>query len=351
MLLQSFATSVSGAHQIEGRVRLSHHVLELDDGHQVGLTVGGGGVPLVFLHGLALNHRAYLEMLRHLAGMGFLVVAIDAAGHGDTDALRSHNTRVADFAELTVRVVDALGIAQAVFVGHSMGGRMVIELAASAPERVLAAVLLNAAAGARFDRLLAGMTGPAPRAIRGFLTLLRGTGHEVTGVSVARVIHWARCLSNAVSENFRRPMGPVRALRALLRSTDSTAPLRVMRDYGIPTLVFHGDEDFIVPFETAHDVAEDSGGTLYPLYGAGHSWMIADPQHASDTLRHLIGAELGEALRGAASALGIRHWRDSTVWERALIAPQAVIRHLNSAQVSVLDHPHYPPVRRLQPAV
>jgi pimeloyl-ACP methyl ester carboxylesterase len=47
-----------------------------------------------------------------------------------------------------VRTLEALGIEKAVFMGHSMGGRMIIQLATIAPERVLAAVLLDAAAGA-----------------------------------------------------------------------------------------------------------------------------------------------------------------------------------------------------------
>ena len=65
------------------RIRLRHHIVELDDGHEVGVSVGGQGAPLVFLHGLVLSRRAYLRMLSRVAGLGFQVVAIDAAGHGD----------------------------------------------------------------------------------------------------------------------------------------------------------------------------------------------------------------------------------------------------------------------------
>jgi pimeloyl-ACP methyl ester carboxylesterase len=348
MLLQSFATSGSGAHAIEGPVRLSHHVLELRDGHQVGLTVGGRGVPLIFVHGLALDHRAYLDMLERVASMGFLVVAIDTAGHGDTDALRTRKARVADFAELTLRVIDFLGIQQAVFVGHSFGGRMVIELAARAPELVLAAVLFNPAAGAWFDQMLSDIAGPAPRKVAALLALLRGGSHDLGGFGFGRVVHWARCLTSAVRSNFRHPMALVRAVRALLRSTDSTTRLRTMRDQGIPTVVLHSDNDFIVPFETAYHVAEDSGGALYPLYGSGHSWMIADPQQGADALRHLIGAELGYALRQAADPLGIPDWRDGASWERALISPNALIRRLHGIEL-VEERPQQLP--ELRPAV
>lgn len=40
------------------RIRLSHHVVELDDGRRIGLSVDGRGVPLLFMHG-PLSRRAY----------------------------------------------------------------------------------------------------------------------------------------------------------------------------------------------------------------------------------------------------------------------------------------------------
>jgi pimeloyl-ACP methyl ester carboxylesterase len=57
---------------------LRHHVIKLADGHLVGVSLAGGGVPLVFLHGIALNTKIYARMLRDLPQLGFLVVAIDA---------------------------------------------------------------------------------------------------------------------------------------------------------------------------------------------------------------------------------------------------------------------------------
>ncbi len=99
------------------RIRLTHHLLELQDGHRVGVSVGGAGVPLVFMHGLALSRRAYVRMLSRVAGLGFLVVAIDAAGHGDTHNLPRQAADLADRVDLTVRTLDALGVRQAVFAG------------------------------------------------------------------------------------------------------------------------------------------------------------------------------------------------------------------------------------------
>ena len=76
----------------------------------VGVSVGGHGVPLVFLHGLGLSGRAYVRLLSRLAGMGFLVVALDAAGHGGTPKLPRSAADLTHRVDLTVRTPDALGI-------------------------------------------------------------------------------------------------------------------------------------------------------------------------------------------------------------------------------------------------
>jgi pimeloyl-ACP methyl ester carboxylesterase len=337
MLHLSLPSNAPKPHEIQRRTDLSHHVFALDDGHKVGVSIGGRGVPLVFLHGLALNRRAYLEMLSEVAGLGFLVVAIDVAGHGDTDEFGSRKTQLAEFAALTLRTLDFLGVEKAVFVGHSLGGRIAIDLAASAPERVLATVLLNAAAGASFDRMLAAVGGPPSQAVGAIMAMLRGTGQDLTRVDITRASGLARTLTNALIDNLRRPLGPAKAALAAMQSPYSTAQLRQMRDHGIPTMVLHGDMDFMVPFQSARDMAAEAGASLWQLYGACHSWMLANPQHGVGALRRLVAGELGNALGCAAEKLGIPDWRETAAWERALIAPQALIRQLDGQQRSETD--------------
>jgi len=73
----------------------------------------------------------------------FRIVAPDLRGHG-----RSTSEPPWTFAQHVddlVETVDALGISKADWVGHSFGGRLVLELAARRPERVRRAVLLDPA--------------------------------------------------------------------------------------------------------------------------------------------------------------------------------------------------------------
>ncbi len=298
-------TSVAAQPVTATRVRLSHHVMTLDDGHKVGVTVGGQGVPLVFLHGIALSGRAYIRLLSRLAGMGFLVVALDAAGHGVTPNLPRRAADLSDRVDLTLRALDALGIRKAVFMGHSMGGRMIVQLAAIAPERVLAAVLLNAAAGSPFDESI----GTPVRSPRWAAQALVNAAYDAPGdprrLTAAERRRYMRQMAGALARNVRTPLGLPGAVRAIMTSGDYRPMLEAMREHGVPTIVVHGENDLVVPFESALDMAERADGALYRVPGAYHSWMLANPRHGADMVRQLLNAELGEALRETARAHGI----------------------------------------------
>lgn len=328
-------TSVVPAEASERRIRLTHHLLELDDGHRVGVSVGGAGVPLVFMHGLALSRRAYLRMLSRVAGLGVLVIAIDAAGHGDTRDLPRDAGDLAARVELTLRTLDALGVRQAIFAGHSMGGRMTIQLAAVAPERVLAAVLLDAAAGARFDESVPGVLRSPRKALRAVFGAAYDTYKDRLRLQAADRGGYLRMLAAVAGRNARHPAAVAGAARAIMRSGDYTSMLHVMREQQIPTMVVHGENDLIVPFGCALDMADDVDATLYKVPGAYHSWMIANPRQGADALRQLLQGQLGEVLRDTADAVGVRAVDDAAAWERALLQPDALVLELNGGSDEV----------------
>jgi pimeloyl-ACP methyl ester carboxylesterase len=337
--------------QTDRRIRLTHHVLTLDDGHQVGVSVGGRGVPLVFMHGLALSRRAYVRLLSRFAGLGFLVVAIDAAGHGDTRNLPRDAGEFADRVDLTVRALDALGIRQAVVAGHSMGGRMAIQLAAVAPDRVLAAVLFDAAAGASFDQAVTSVLRSPRQAMRAVLGMALDL--DAYRLGVAERSRYMRMLASVMIGNVRRPSGVTGAARAIIQSGDYTPLLRAMRDQHVATMVLHGEKDMVVPFDSARDIAEEADATLYQVPRAYHSWMIANPSHGADSLRQLLNGELGEVLRSAADLFGIEDWHDVAAWDEALLAPDAPVRELATDKVVELgvaapEHVEMELVRRPQ---
>jgi lipase len=99
--------------------------------------------PLVCLHGVTAHARRFRKLAEERLAARFRVLAPDLRGHG-----RSGWEPPWTFATLVddvVETVDAAGVDGAVWLGHSLGGRLVLELAARTPERIERAVLLDPA--------------------------------------------------------------------------------------------------------------------------------------------------------------------------------------------------------------
>jgi len=99
---------------------------------------GERGVPVLCLHGLTDSGRCWETFAADLGGYDLIMP--DARGHG-LSGRPAHGYRTEDRAADALALLDALGIAQTLVIGHSMGGDQAAMLAATAPGRVRAAIL------------------------------------------------------------------------------------------------------------------------------------------------------------------------------------------------------------------
>lgn len=105
---------------------------------------GDSGAPaVVCVHGATAHGERFKQLAEERWATRFRVVALDLRGHGRSGweppwTIEAH---VADLME----TIDHLGLDQPDWVGHSFGGRLILELAARHPERIRRAVLLDPA--------------------------------------------------------------------------------------------------------------------------------------------------------------------------------------------------------------
>ena len=102
---------------------------------------GEGQDPIICLHGITAQHRAFNAAARYLEPSRGLV-GVDLRGRGDSDKPESGYSLEAHAADV-VRVLDHLGLESAVLAGHSMGGFVALKTALMFPDRVRALVLLD----------------------------------------------------------------------------------------------------------------------------------------------------------------------------------------------------------------
>ncbi len=96
---------------------------------------GKGDTPLVFVHGWSCDSSYWRDQVKDLA-LDYRVVAIDLAGHGQSESGREHYTMQA-FGQDVAAVLEAWDLKSATLIGHSMGGAVITEAALAAPDRVL----------------------------------------------------------------------------------------------------------------------------------------------------------------------------------------------------------------------
>jgi pimeloyl-ACP methyl ester carboxylesterase len=295
--------------------RLARHLVTLDDGHQVGVAVCGRGVPLVVVHGFSAEGILYAQTLSRIVGLGFKVVAIDVAGHGGTLGLPTGAGTMESYTQLLGRALDHLGIERAVLVGHSMGGRLVTELAATDPRRAIAVILLDAIVGDTWDRMV-NVFRICPPLLGGVATAL--FVDTVTTIPLFRDPEQARKLGRLVAPtmigHFRRPWRMLGPAVSILRSRGSGWMLDKIAQERIPLFAIHGDRDFAVPLQTGRSAARRAWGQLVVVHGGSHSWLLKDPESLPAIMLRLMKGRLGTAVLRAQLRGGVDP-NDATVDE------------------------------------
>jgi pimeloyl-ACP methyl ester carboxylesterase len=111
---------------------------------EVGISIGRAGDgpdPVVCLHGITAQHRAFTSAARRV-GPSRGLVGVDLRGRGDSDKPDSGYGLEAHAGDV-VRVLDHLGLEDATIAGHSMGAFVALKTALTHPDRVRALVLLD----------------------------------------------------------------------------------------------------------------------------------------------------------------------------------------------------------------
>ena len=123
-----------------------------DDGVTLYTETTGTGVPLLFIHEFAGDHRSWEPQVRFFSGR-YRCITYAARGYPPSDVPEDPNAysqerAVAD----AVVVLDGLGVSRAHVVGLSMGGFTALHLAVRHPGRVTSAVVAAAGYGALPER-------------------------------------------------------------------------------------------------------------------------------------------------------------------------------------------------------
>ena len=102
---------------------------------------GGDGPPILFFHGITSNSAVFAPMMAQLSDR-FTTIAVDQRGHGLSDKPES-GYDASDFAEDIAALIHTLDRGPAILVGHSLGSRNSVTVAAKHPDLVRSVVAID----------------------------------------------------------------------------------------------------------------------------------------------------------------------------------------------------------------
>jgi pimeloyl-ACP methyl ester carboxylesterase len=103
--------------------------------------INPGSPPMLFVHGWGCDHTSFAQQAEFFR-RSHRVVSVDLRGHGKSDAPHQDYT-MATLADDLGWVCAELALTKPIVVGHSMGGNVVLELAARYPEIPASVVLID----------------------------------------------------------------------------------------------------------------------------------------------------------------------------------------------------------------
>ncbi len=212
----------------------------------------GSGEPLIFLHGSGPGATSWSNFVQNFAFFAehYHVFLVDQPGYGESDTVLvgEDTTRSKINGDAVNDFMQALEISKASLVGNSMGGATALSFAVDNPDKVDKLVLMGSggAGGLVFAPMPteglklrdASFRAPSLESIRAFIEVMVYDASFLTD-ELLQQRYESMMLNKEHISNFNDSNSAQRNLASALRGIEA------------PTLLIHGREDRVVPFESS----------------------------------------------------------------------------------------------------
>ena len=207
----------------------------------------GAGLPIVFVHEFAGDHRSYEPQMRHFARR-YRCIAYNARGYPPSEVPATPASYSQDQARDDIlAILDGLGLAQAHVAGLSMGGFATLHFGLKYPGRAQSLVVAGCGYGADPERRTQ-FQEEAEAAARRFETLDLNQSARAYALGPTRVQYqnkdprgWEEFRAMLAEHSATGSALTLRGVQKLRPSLYDLMP--AMRQMTVPTLIISGDED------------------------------------------------------------------------------------------------------------
>jgi pyruvate dehydrogenase E2 component (dihydrolipoamide acetyltransferase) len=240
------------------------------------------GDAVVFIHGFGGDLNNWLFNLDPVAEK-HPVIALDLPAHGQTTVQLAGAT-LKDMAAFVGRFLDAIGIASAHLVGHSMGGGIAAQLALDAPDRVRSLALIDSAGFGdeiNLDYIDGFIHAESRRELKPVAALLFADADLVSRQLLDDLLRYKRL--DGVTEALE-----TLSTQLFAGGRQAEQPGKALGGFGKPVLLVWGQADQVIP--SSHAAAAPAGAQVAVLEGAGHMPQMEKASEANALLRKHLDA-------------------------------------------------------------
>ncbi len=241
----------------------------------------GNGIPFICIHSSGTDSRLFRHTLPALAPHGFEVIAVDMPGHGKSFPIDwEFIDDLHEFAEWIMEFAAVRGYERPVVMGCSIGGDIVVDLAAHHSDELRAAICME---GAAYTPTFVGAG-------------LLQEPHAVSWESIADAMAPSVILAGATRDQEQEIAWLHKSTSQRAYANDLVGWERQdvrdrLGDVTVPLMVGLGTGDFFLPEQIVTDTVDRvASATLVRFDGLGHYPMWEDP----DTVNPAVLAFLRE---------------------------------------------------------
>ncbi|RBP81971.1 non-heme chloroperoxidase [Rhodobacter sp. 140A] len=238
--------------------------------------------PVVFHHGWPLSSDDWDAQMLFFLGQGYRVVAHDRRGHGRSQQV-SEGHDMDHYAADAAAVFEALDLRNAVHIGHSTGGGEVARYVAKfgQPQGRVAKAVLVAAVPPLMLKTAGNPEGTPLEVFDGFRAALAANRAQFFRDVPAGPFYGfnragATVLPGVIDNWWRQGMmGGAKAHYDGIKAFSETDQTEDLKAITVPTLVLHGDDDQVVPYQDAAEkqirLLQNGQMKIYP--GLSHGML------------------------------------------------------------------------------
>jgi len=241
-------------------------------------SIDGSGIPLVLLHGYPFDHTLWKEVVPLLSKEAAIIAPDLQPDNRYLDSIAGFS--INDLAANVIETISHIGYKRAIYIGHSMGGYVALEIARHHPENVLGLGLAASHIYGDSERKKVQRKNTM-EIIRekGVSEALKSMPAALTGnANVQRY-----CLEKIQSINTDYAIAALKAMADRKPATD------VWLNVDCPRCIIAGGSDQIVSISLCQKMASvEKNIHLYVIDSSGHMPMLENPQMTASSINNFL---------------------------------------------------------------